>query len=123
MEYKGNNRQLGNDYVSVANQLSGSPMSLRTIGNRIGLSDINIPEYFRENGSLDGLKIPGIGKKTIDVLYLILTEGHDKAKETYLTKREEELKEEVGWHHRRDRPGRKGDISGSWDDAVRRYEG
>ena len=68
------NQNLALDYLKVASLEKPNPR-YQYAKNLIQGSPIEIPAYFAKYGSLEGLRIPGLGKKVLQLLESILSEG------------------------------------------------
>ncbi|RLI99752.1 MAG: hypothetical protein DRP03_02580 [Candidatus Aenigmatarchaeota archaeon] len=112
------NKELARDYLSVAAlSMSNNHMTflLRQV-NIIAQSEVDIPEFYREHGSLAGLEVNGIGKKAKYILELILEKGVDKAWEIIQeeTIREEQARWQFGTSYK---PNHE-----SWDDDTAKIQ-
>jgi hypothetical protein len=73
------NSDLAREYFRVARIGSQEPGKYKHIRRLIREAEKDIPQYFRDHGSLQGLGLPGIGKETVRVCESIMTHGLESA--------------------------------------------
>ncbi len=115
------NRELAQDYFSVATQYSEDWITYNLQKRRITKLQIDLPSFYREHGSFEGLNISGIGKKTKGILELILEKGVEEARRIVVERKIESLEMEK-WPGRSKAPRTGDDVPPSWDDSVGIYE-
>ncbi|HLC64673.1 MAG TPA: hypothetical protein VJI46_00955 [Candidatus Nanoarchaeia archaeon] len=86
------NKELAQDYFSVVAQYSQDLWTYGFQKRKIAGLDIDLPAFYREHGSLDELKVKGIGKKTKGILELILEKGVEEAKKLVQEEKIDELR-------------------------------
>jgi|GEM_PF-1199608 len=118
------NTALAKQYFKIVSQYSKSWDTYLRMEQVIATSDVDISGYFRANGSLLGLGIPGVGEKTRTILEGVLATGTEAMKDVVATVKAEALQSQsIGLM-----PGsiaddgRKSLSSNQWDDAVKRRE-
>jgi len=86
------NEELATDYLRIISTRKPN-IKYQQVREIIKSSQINIPAYFAEKKSLTELKVPGLGKGTIEILESILSEGAEKARAKKVREAEEEIRE------------------------------
>ena len=117
------NCELSKHYIGAALQVTAQTNSaLKRFDERqslIASSQINIAEFYRENGSLKKLKI-GVGAATKRILESILENGAEEAKRIIFEQRHEKVRNKR-WPGAY-KPRGSTDNDPSWDNAVRSNE-
>ena len=118
------NALLAKQYFQVVSQYSQSWDTYLSMEQRIATSSVDIVAYFKTNGSLYGLAIPGVGAKTITILEAVLSKGVDAAKDEVASAKADVFRPKSTQSTSRV-PGEEEQNSLSrnrWDDAVKRQE-
>ena len=115
------NQELANEYLKVSRPYCRDFEKCNEIAGIIREAEIDITEFFRQNLSLSGLKIRGIGKVTIGILEPILSQGGEKAGSDIVQQRIDEMYTQVVrvTNHA---PGIKEDTSALYDQCAKKND-
>jgi hypothetical protein len=114
------NIQLGRAYFRCASQYSGDLRSYLRVRKAIAESSVNFVGHFTTHGSLRSCKVPGVGRKTLEILERILREGITAVSKSVV---EERIIQIQSQHNSpTDSEGSNSEPPGVWDNAVRAVE-
>ncbi len=90
------NEQLAKEYFKSVTQCASDWRSYLAVRRAIKESTIDLRAYLDKKGSFRGCKIPGIGRKTYDLLTRIIREGVSTVAADIVEQREEALRPKPG---------------------------
>lgn len=90
------NKKLANDYIRVVIPFDRKDFGpYPTIRRRIALAEVDICNFFSQNGSLEKLEIELVGKNTKQILEMIIEKGVDEAAQIVQGKKRENYQREL----------------------------
>ena len=117
------NQELARDYFSVVAQYAWDLEPCHRQKKVIVGSNVDLSSFYQEHGSLNELRVKGIGTKTKEILELLLEKGVEEARRLFREERIDKMQSNQ-WSGRSRKVSKAvDDVPPSWDGAVRRYEG
>jgi hypothetical protein len=122
METITTNEQLAQAFFKCVSRCASDWRTYLKIRKAIAESPLDLRTYFDKCGSLRKCKVPGVGRKTVDLLERILREGSDSVTISITIERENALQPKPG--KALPRPGIADDVSsvGALHNAIRIVE-
>jgi hypothetical protein len=116
------NQQLARAYFSCVSPCASDWRTYLKIRKAIAESSLDLRSHFVKFGSLRKCKLPGVGRKTLDLLERILREGCESVRTSVTIERENALQQKPD--NALPSPGIDDDASslGALDDAIRIVE-
>ncbi len=87
------NVELSQSYFRIVRPFRSLMDNYKSIKRKVAQADANIHEHYAREGSLKNLKVKGIGRKSIQLLELILTEGEERAAQIFIEERRREKRD------------------------------
>ena len=96
MNRTASNEQLAQEYFRSVTQCASDWRTYLAVRRAIRESPVDLRAYFNEHGSFRRCKVPGIGKKTYELLERILREGLATVAADIVERREDAMRPKPG---------------------------